>query len=113
MARKTGRGRSAARRRRVAVRVAAVVAFYVAGTVVARRLGYRLGGHTLVRCRAGHVFTTIWIPGASVKSLRLGWFRFQRCPVGGHWALVHPVREDDLTDAERETAAHHHDTRVP
>lgn len=53
------------------------------------------------------------MPGASLKSVRLGWARFQRCPVGQHWSLVTPVREDDLTEAEREQAAAHHDVRVP
>lgn len=116
MARKTrrGRGRPPGKRLgRVAVRVGAVAAFYVVATAVAHWQGYRFGGNTPVRCRAGHVFTTIWIPGVSVKSVRLGWFRFQRCPVGAHWTLVQPVREDDLTDPERVTAAHHHDTRLP
>jgi hypothetical protein len=27
--------------------------------------------------------------------------RFQRCPVGHHWAIVHPVKEKDLTDEDR------------
>lgn len=67
----------------------------------------------VVRCRQGHLFTTIWIPGASLKSVRLGWYRFQRCPVGGHWSLVRPVREADLDDDERRSAAEHRDLRIP
>jgi len=35
-----------------------------------------------VRCSAGHLFTTIWIPLASLKSVRLGDRRYQRCPAG-------------------------------
>jgi hypothetical protein len=93
--------------------VGIVVAFYLVATLVARRLGYKVGGNTVVRCRRGHLFTTIWVPGASVKSLRLGWSRLQRCPVGRHWALVTPVREADLTDEERRFAHDHHDLRVP
>jgi hypothetical protein len=85
--------------------VVAVVAFYVASTVVARRLGYGVGGETVVRCRRGHLFTTIWIPGASLKAVRFGWWRFQRCPVGPHWSLVAPVRAADLGDEERKQAA--------
>jgi hypothetical protein len=85
--------------------VVAVVAFYVASTVVARRLGYGVGGETVVRCRRGHLFTTIWIPGASLKAVRLGWWRFQRCPIGPHWSLVAPVRAADLGDEERKQAA--------
>jgi hypothetical protein len=37
--------------------------------------GYRIGGNLVVRCRKGHLFTTIWIPGASVKAVRFGWWR--------------------------------------
>lgn len=85
----------------------------VGGTVVARRMGYKVGGNTIVRCRDGHLFTTLWIPGASLKALRLGWYRFQRCPVGNHWTLVKPVKDADLTDEERETAEQIHDVRLP
>jgi hypothetical protein len=98
------------RRRRILV---AVVVAYVVGTIVARMLGYRVGRNTIVRCRAGHVFTTIWIPGVSVKAVRLGWWRLQRCPVGNHWTLVSPVRESDLTDDDRRLAAARLDVRIP
>ena len=54
-----------------------------------RRIG-RPGGNIVVRCRAGHLYTTLWIPGISVKALRFGWWRFQRCPVGHHFSLVTP-----------------------
>jgi hypothetical protein len=77
------------------------------------RRGYGLGGHVVVRCRAGHLFTTLWFPGASVKSLRLGWWRLQRCPVGGHWSLVTPVRRSDLTEEELQLAAERRDIRLP
>jgi hypothetical protein len=73
----------------------------------------KIAGTVVVRCRAGHLFTTIWIPGASLKSVRLGWWRFQRCPVGSHWSLVTPVRESDLTEAERRLAYEHKDSRIP
>jgi len=82
-------------------------------TVVARQRGYKVGGNAIVRCRRGHLFTTIWIPGVSLKSVRLGWYRFQRCPVGGHWSLVRPVREADLSEDERRSAAEHRDLRIP
>jgi len=95
------------------VPIAVVAGVLVAGTVLARRRGYRVGGETVVRCRTGHLFTTIWIPGASLKSVRLGWYRLQYCPVGRHVSLVTPVRADDLGAAEREEAARHHDTRIP
>jgi hypothetical protein len=83
------------------------------GTILARRRGYQVGGETVVRCRAGHLFTTLWIPGGSVKAVRLGWYRFQYCPVGRHWSLCVPVRDADLSAAERASALAHHDTRVP
>jgi len=101
-----------ASRRRVAI-VTAVIAAYALGTVLARRRGYNMGGAVPVRCRDGHVFTTLWIPGVSVKSIRLGWRRLQWCPVGGHWSMVTPLRDADLTEEERASAAAHHDRRVP
>jgi hypothetical protein len=95
------------------VPVVVVLAVLVGGTVLARRRGYTIGGETVVRCRDGHLFTTVWLPGGSFKAVRLGWYRFQYCPVGRHWSLVTPVRDDDLTDAERTVAHLHHDTRIP
>jgi hypothetical protein len=81
--------------------------------VLARRRGRVLAADTVVRCKDGHLFTTFWIPGASFKSLRLGWWRLQRCPVGAHWTVVTPAQVSDLTDAEKRSAAEHHDIRVP
>jgi hypothetical protein len=75
--------------------------------------GYRIGGNLVVRCREGHLFTTIWIPGASLKSLRFAWWRFQRCPVGKHWSIVTPVKESELTEDEKRTASEHKDVRLP
>ncbi len=74
---------------------------------------HRFGGNVVVRCRDGHLFTTIWIPAASIKSLRLGFWRIQHCPVGHHWTVVTPVKADDLTDEERHAASEHHDIRIP
>lgn len=90
-----------------------IVILLAAGTFAARRMGYKLGRETIVRCADGHLFTTIWIPGASLKAVRLGMVRWQRCPVGKHWSLVSPVREADLTDAERQLAEQWQDVRVP
>jgi hypothetical protein len=89
------------------------VAIDVVGTVIARMLGYRVGGNTVVRCRRGHLFTTLWIPGASLKSIRLGWWRIQRCPVGRHWTVVVPVREADLSARQRRTAHGTRDLPIP
>jgi hypothetical protein len=70
---------------------------------------------TPVRCAAGHLFTTIWVPLASVKAVRLGWTRWQYCPVGHHWATVSRLDADgrDPTADELAKAALVHDVRIP
>ena len=103
---------AASARKRAAIAVAAI-ALNLLAALVARRRGYALGARTIVRCRRGHLFTTIWIPGASVKALRLGWLRLQRCPVGHHWTLVHPVRAASLTRSQRRSAGARRDVRLP
>ena len=75
--------------------------------------GYPLGGRLIVRCRHGHLFTTIWIPGASLKAIRLLWWRVQYCPVGRHWSIVVPVRDAELTDDEKRSARTRHDVPIP
>jgi hypothetical protein len=90
----------------------------VVGSVLTETLalwmnGYRIGGNVVVRCRKGHLFTTLWIPGVSLKSVRLGWWRLQRCPVGGHWSIVSPVADDALSESERVGAREHRDLRLP
>jgi hypothetical protein len=90
-----------------------LIAALVAGTLLARRGGYALGGNTIVRCRRGHLYTTIWVPGVKLKALDLGIARLQYCPVGKHWSLVTPVRDSDLTDEERRFARAHHDVPIP
>ena len=97
----------------IVVVVGAVVALAVVSTLIARRRGYPLGGNVIVRCSKGHLFTTLWIPGASFKAVRLGWKRYQRCPVGHHWSMVVPVKDPELNDEEREAASRIHDTRIP
>jgi hypothetical protein len=90
-----------------------IVGVIAGGTAIARRLGYNLGMNTVVRCRKGHLFSTIWIPGVKLKELDLVVARVQRCPVGNHWSLVVPVKNTDITDAERRFAEEHHDIRIP
>ncbi|HEX2703039.1 MAG TPA: hypothetical protein VHM72_06375 [Solirubrobacteraceae bacterium] len=90
-----------------------IVGLAVLATIILRRRGYPMGGNVVVRCRKGHLFTTIWVPLASLKSIRLGWWRLQRCPVGKHWSLVRPVKEVDLSEAERRSASEHRDVRIP
>jgi hypothetical protein len=65
-----------------------------------------------VRCGQGHLFTTIWIPAASLKALRLVGTRYQRCPVGHHWSRVRPIDAQADPAAAREAAAVH-DRRIP
>jgi hypothetical protein len=81
--------------------------------VLMKLRGYPVGGNLIVRCRQGHLFTTIWIPGVSIKALRLGWWRVQRCPVGRHWSIVVPVRDSEISDDERQLARQRHDLRLP
>jgi len=101
---------SAVTRHRAILIAAALTA--IEAVVVARRRGSLLSIDTVVRCRSGHLFTTWWVPGVSFKALRLGWWRFQRCPVGRHWSLVTPARLSQLTDDERRSAATAHDVRI-
>ena len=57
--------------RRVVRTVLIVAAVITGATLIGRRLGYNLGTNTIVRCRQGHLFTTIWIPGVKFKELDL------------------------------------------
>ncbi len=75
--------------------------------------GYPLGGRLVVRCRQGHLFTTLWIPGVSLKALRFGWLRVQRCPVGHHWSVITPVRESELSRRDRRVAESNRDVPIP
>ena len=94
----------------VVVAAGAIVALTVAG----RRRGYSgMGRDTVVRCRAGHLFTTIWIPGVSLKAVRMAGRRYQHCPVGHHWSVVVPVPDGELTEDQRLEAAKHHDAHIP
>ena len=69
-----------------------------------RRRGYAIPGRAAVRCKSGHLFRTLWIEGGALTAIRLGpTTRYMRCPVGRHWSIVHPVKEADLTAAERAT----------
>jgi len=78
-----------------------------------RLRGYPMGTDVVVRCRRGHLFSTIWLPGVSVKALRLVWWRVQRCPVGGHWTIVMPVRHGELGEKDLRAAHERKDVRLP
>ncbi len=109
----SNRGRASGRRNHLRRNLLIAAAVIVAEIVVMRLRGYRFGVDVIVRCQKGHLFSTIWLPGGSLKSARLGWWRFQRCPVGGHWSLVTPVKVTELSDEERRIAREHKDIRVP
>ena len=104
-------GGSGARRRRK--RFAMLAGALVAETIPIWRHGYGIGGNVIVRCGKGHLFTTIWLPAASVKSLRFGARRFQYCPVGHHWSFVKLVRASELSRRERRVAHARRDIRIP
>jgi len=95
----------------LAVVILAVVAAKVAR--MSRAQGYRFGHDVIVRCRDGHLFMTTWIPMMSLKAIRLGLVRIQRCPVGDHVTAVRLMRDEDLTSAQRLEAGRHHDSGVP
>lgn len=80
-----------------------------------RRRGYYANDSysVIVRCRSGHLFTTIWIPMASFKAIRLGPVRFQHCPVGRHWTLVTIINASNLSGKQRAEAARNHDSNIP
>jgi hypothetical protein len=99
--------------RRTITSIGVAVLVVGGGTLVGRMLGYNFGGRTIVRCRQGHLFTTVWIPGVKLKALDLGAARVQRCPVGRHWSLVTPVRRSALTEEESALANEHHDVWLP
>jgi len=97
------------RRRRLGILAGALIV----ETIPLLRHGYGIGGNVVVECSQGHRFTTIWLPGASVKSLRLGPRRFQYCPVGHHWSLVKLVRKSDLSARQLRAAQGRRDVRIP
>lgn len=66
-----------------------------------------------VRCKDGHLFTTIWMPLGSLKAARLGRSRYQRCPVGRHWTMVSRLDEASAAPTDLKAAAEVHDLRIP
>jgi hypothetical protein len=69
---------------------------------------------TPVRCSAGHLFTTIWVPFGSLKAVRFSPGRYQYCPVGHHWAIVTRLDMGAApTGGELAEAALVHDLRIP
>jgi hypothetical protein len=82
--------------------VVVVTLVVVALNVWARRSGYAIPGRTPARCSAGHLFLMNWVMGGSLTMVRLSPMkRWGRCPVGGHWTTVRPVKDSELSDDER------------
>lgn len=96
-----------------AMPVLVLVLIVLAVVVVVPLVMGRGAGERIVRCRAGHLFTSTVVPGASIKAIRLWNRRFQWCPVGRHWTLVRLVDEATLTPAERDAARSIHDVPIP
>ena len=107
------RRRRASGRRTARLRWLIVALSLLSEAIPLWRRGYGVGGNVVARCRDGHLFTTLWIPGISVKSVRFGPWRLQHCPVGRHWSIVTPVRRADLGEEERRGAGAVHDVRIP
>ena len=76
--------------------MAAALGAIAAEATFLRRGGYSVGLKTAVRCHDGHLFTTIWIPEASLKAMS-----------------VRPVKDSELTDEIQWTARRHHDVSIP
>lgn len=96
--------------------VAAVLGVWLPTKILRRRnIKSRGTSDVVVRCSKGHLFTTMWVAGASFKAVRLGMKRYQHCPVGHHWSAMTPISIDQLSEAERIEAVrvHVHDIRIP
>jgi len=75
--------------------------------------GKSRGKDGVVRCSRGHLYMTIWIPGVSFKGARWINNRYQRCPVGKHWAWTERVAKAELTPEVISEAKKFHDIRIP
>jgi len=96
------------------IAVIVIVAAVLLKVVVAKRRGVpALGAQITVRCGQGHLFRTTWSAMGSFTAIRLGSARFQHCPVGGHWSLVRPVNDADLTPQDRRMAERNRDSLLP
>jgi hypothetical protein len=67
----------------------------------------------IVRCSEGALYSTIWIPLVSLKALRLGGRRRQRCPVHHKWEQVELVDPSRLTPEQRAEAESVRDLPIP
>jgi hypothetical protein len=91
----------------------AVLVFLIVVYLTTRRRGIQMGARRIVRCSDGHLFTSTWIPGVSFKAIRLGSARYERCPVGNHWALARNLDPSTLSPEDRRLAEATLDTKIP
>lgn len=84
--------------------------FAALGELLRRRNPERF--EPVVRCRHGHIYRSVWVPGGSLKALR--WFdtRLQWCPVGRHWSWTRRVPAAELSPAELAEANSVHGLRL-
>jgi hypothetical protein len=59
----------------------------------------------IVRCSQGAYYESLWVPLISFKSIRLGSYRLQKCPVHGKWELATIVPEDEISEKVRKEAS--------
>ena len=71
------------------------------------------GPVVIVRCMRGSLFETVWIPLVSIKAIRLGPLRIQRCPIHRRVEIVRQVDPATLSDAERAEAARYPAGPIP
>ncbi len=67
----------------------------------------------IVRCDSGALYSTIWVPMASLKAVRLGNTRLQRCPVHHRWERARLVDPSSLSADERRAAESVQDIGIP
>lgn len=67
----------------------------------------------IARCQDGHLFETPYLSVMSLKAVRLGSTRLQRCPVGKHWARVTFVPVGDLSEPQLAEARQHRTSPIP
>lgn len=65
-----------------------------------------------VICSEGHVYGSVWVPLASLKAIRLGNRRLQRCPICGRFRMTRRVPPEEQTPEVLAAAEQRHDTRL-
>lgn len=68
---------------------------------------------TIVRCSEGGLYSTIWWKWGSLKAVRLGPLRVQRCPIHHRWEKPRRANIDELTATELAAARSVVDTALP